>query len=102
MHFWSTFVYFCPESKVVQEENDQCMFLSYFVNFIIFLFLYLKCFNKIFVDLLIFAAPEEKKIADELWFRKTQDEARGMWCTYVVLLYSRTETEFDCIWFALF
>ena len=43
-----------------------------------------------------FISAAEKKVAEEIALKK-HDEARGMWRTYVVLLYSRTEAEFDSI-----
>ena len=48
------------------------------------------------------SAVAEKKLAEEIALKKAQDEARGMWRTYVVLLYSCMEAEFDSICFALF
>ena len=48
------------------------------------------------------SAAAKKKLAEEVALKKAQDEALGMWRTYVVSLYSYTGAEFDSIWFALF
>ena len=49
-----------------------------------------------------FISAAEKKVAEEIALKKAQEEARGMWRTYVVSLYSCMEAEFDSICFALF
>ena len=44
-----------------------------------------------------FISAAEKKLAEEIALKKAHDEARGMWCTYVVLLYLCMKAELDSI-----